>query len=152
MFFAIFKVFSNLKTWGRTWQCAPMTDFYRKVNKFFPKFAKCEMLFVCHLTILLKHCLQFLLGVKMAPSCIKPGLPRQPLCHKVNLLSCVARRPLCLKVNLLSCVACQPLCHKVNQPRRVIRSPAALFDHELWYFRHRTNEHFNSMLFIRKDL
>ena len=31
-------------------------------------------------------------------------------------------------------------------------SPAALFDHELWYFRHRTNEHFNSMLFIRKDL
>ena len=120
MFFAIFKVFSNLKTWGR-WQCAPMTDFYRKVNKFFPKFAKCEMLFVCHLTILLEHCLQFLLGVKMAPSCIKPGLARQPLCHKVNLLSCVARRPLCLKVNLLSCVAWQPLCHKVNQPRCEVR-------------------------------
>ena len=42
MFFAIFKVFSNLKTWGRTWQCVPMTDFYRKVNKFFQKFAKCD--------------------------------------------------------------------------------------------------------------
>ena len=38
--FAIFKVFSNLKTWGRTWKCAPMTDFYRKVNKFFQKFVK----------------------------------------------------------------------------------------------------------------
>ena len=25
-------------------------------------------------------------------------------------------------------------------------------DHDLWYFRHRTNEHFNSMLFIRKNL
>ena len=42
MFFAIFKVFSNLNTWGRTWQCATMTDFYRKVNKFFQKFAKCD--------------------------------------------------------------------------------------------------------------
>ena len=40
--FAIFKVFSNLKTWGRTWKCAPMADFYRKVNKFFQKFAKCD--------------------------------------------------------------------------------------------------------------
>ena len=101
-----------------------MTDFYRKVNKFFQKFAKCDpclMLFVCHPTILLKHCLQFLLGVKMAPSCIKPDLARRPLCHKVNLLSCVARRPLCLKVNLLSCVAWQPLCHKVNQPRCEVR-------------------------------
>ena len=29
-------------------------------------------------------------------------------------------------------------------------SSAAPFDHDLWYFRHRTNEHFNSMLFIRK--
>ena len=36
------KLFSNLKTWGRTWQCVPMTDFYRKVNKFFQKFVKCE--------------------------------------------------------------------------------------------------------------
>ena len=41
--FAIFKVFSNLKTWGRTWQCAPMIDFYRKVNKFFKKFAKYDL-------------------------------------------------------------------------------------------------------------
>ena len=31
-------------------------------------------------------------------------------------------------------------------------SSAAPFDHDLWYFRHRTNEHFNSMLFIRKNL
>ena len=66
-------------------------------------------------------------------ACIKPGLVRLPLCHKVNLLSCVARqpmsghrvnlpscvarRPLCHKVNLPSCVARQPLCHKVNLPR-----------------------------------
>ena len=65
--------------------------------------------------------------------CIKPGLVRLPLCHKVNLLSCVARqplsgrrvnlpscvsrRPLCLKVNLPSCVARYLLCHKVNIPR-----------------------------------
>ena len=45
MYFAIFKVFSNLKTWGRTWQCAPMIEFYRKVNKFFKKLAKCDP---CH--------------------------------------------------------------------------------------------------------
>ena len=50
-------------------------------------------------------------------ACIKPGLVRRPLCHKVNLPSCVARRPLCHKVNLPSCVARQPLCHKVNLPR-----------------------------------
>ena len=42
---------------------------------------------------------------------------RRPLCHKVNLPSCVARRPLCHKVNLQSCVARRPLCHKVNLPR-----------------------------------
>ena len=52
---------------------------------------------------------------------------RRSLCHKVNLLSCVARRPLrhklnlagrplCHKVNLQSCVARRPLCHKVNLP------------------------------------
>ena len=33
-------------------------------------------------------------------ACIKPGLVRRPLCHKVNLLSCVARRTFCQKVNL----------------------------------------------------
>ena len=31
-------------------------------------------------------------------------------------------------------------------------SSAAPLDHDLWYFRHKTNEHFNSMLFIRKKL
>ena len=54
-------------------------------------------------------------------ACIKPGLVRRPLCHKVNLPSCVARRPLCHKVNLPSCVARQPLCHKVNLPSCVAR-------------------------------
>ena len=60
------------------------------------------------------------LSLEMSPTpgaCIKPGLVRRPLCHKVNLPSCVARRPLCHKVNLPSCVARQPLCHKVNLPR-----------------------------------
>ena len=32
-----------------------------------------------------------------------------------------------------------------------IWSSAAPFDHDLRYFRHRTNEHFNSVLFIRKN-
>ena len=64
-----------------------------------------------------RHCLW-----KMSANpgaCIKPGLVRQPLCHNVNLPSCVARRPLCHKVNLPSCVyvARQPLCHKENLPR-----------------------------------
>ena len=41
-------------------------------------------------------------------ACIKPGLVRLPLCHKVNLLSCVARQPLSgHRVNLPSCVARQ---------------------------------------------
>ena len=43
-----------------------------------------------------------------------PGLVRRPLCHKVNLTSCVARRPLCHKVNRPRCVARH---HKVNLPR-----------------------------------
>ena len=42
---------------------------------------------------------------------------RWPLCHKVNLPSCVAWRPLCHKVNLRSCAARRQLCHKVNLPR-----------------------------------
>ena len=88
---------------------------------------------------MVRHCLG---------KCIKPGLVQLPLCHKVNLLSCVARRPLRHKVNLPSCVVRQPLCNRVNLPR----SSAAPFDHDLWYFRHQTNEHFNSMLFIRKKL
>ena len=59
------------------------------------------------------------------PLCHKINLPscvaRQPLCQKVNLPSCVARRPLCHKVNLQSCVARRPLCHKVNLPRCEVR-------------------------------
>ena len=35
--FLFCKVFSYRKIWGRTWQCLLMTDFYRKVNKFFQK-------------------------------------------------------------------------------------------------------------------
>ena len=65
---------------------------------------------------MVRHCLW-----KMCPipgGCIKPGLVRLPLCHKVNLLSYVARQPLSgHRVNLPSCVARQPLCHKVNLPR-----------------------------------
>ena len=38
-------------------------------------------------------------------ACIKPGLVRRPLRHKVNLPSCVARQRLCHKVNLLRCEA-----------------------------------------------
>ena len=50
-------------------------------------------------------------------ACIKPGLVRLPLCHKVNLLSCAARQPLSgHRVNLPSCVARRPLCHKLNLP------------------------------------
>ena len=41
-FFSIFKVYSNLKTWGRTCTMCPMTDFYRKVNKFLQKIAMCH--------------------------------------------------------------------------------------------------------------
>ena len=62
-----------------------------------------------------RHCLWKMSATPGA--CIKPGLVRRPLCHKVNLPSYVARRPLCHKVNLPSCVARQPLCHKVNLPR-----------------------------------
>ena len=38
-------------------------------------------------------------------ACIKPGLVRLPLCHKVNLRSCAARHPLCHEVNLPRCEA-----------------------------------------------
>ena len=71
---------------------------------------------------MVRHCLWKMSATPGA--CIKPGLVRRPLCHKVNLPSCVARRPLCHKVNLprcevnlSSCVARRPLCHKVNLPR-----------------------------------
>ena len=64
---------------------------------------------------MVRHCLWKMSATPGA--CIKPGLVRRPLCHKVNLPSCVAWRPLCHKVNSRSCVARQPLCHKVNLPR-----------------------------------
>ena len=64
---------------------------------------------------MVRHCLRKMSATPGA--CIKPGLVRRPLCHKVNLPSYVARRTLCHKVNLPSCVAQQPLCHKVNLPR-----------------------------------
>ena len=46
------------------------------------------------------------------------------------------------------CLARRPLCHKVTTKW----SLAAPFHHDLRYFRHRTNEYFSSMLFIRKNL
>ena len=58
---------------------------------------------------MVRHCLW-----KMCPihgGCIKPGLVRLPLCHKVNLLSYVAPQPLSRhRVNLPCCVARRPLC------------------------------------------
>ena len=85
------------------------------------------------------HCLWKLCATPGAN--IKPGcLARRPLCRKVDLPICVARRPLCHKVNLSSCVA---------KPTEMWSS-AALFHHDLWYFRHRRNEHFSPMLFNRK--
>ena len=67
--------------------------------------------------------------------CRKVNLPasweaRRPLCHKVNLLSCVARRPYCHIENLPSCVARRPLFHKVNLPRCEARR--RLFTTRLW--------------------
>ena len=52
---------------------------------------------------MVRHCLWKMCATPGA--CIKPGLVRQPLCHKVNLPSCVARQPLCHKVNLPRCEA-----------------------------------------------
>ena len=39
---------------------------------------------------MVRHCLWKMSATPGA--CIKPGLVRRPLCHKVNLPSCVARR------------------------------------------------------------
>ena len=65
---------------------------------------------------MVRHCLSKMCA--FPGGCVKPGLVRLPLCHKVNLLSYVARQPLSgHRVNLPSCVARQPLCHKVNLPR-----------------------------------
>ena len=52
---------------------------------------------------MVRHCLWKMSATPGA--CIKPGLVRRPLCHKVNLPSCVARQPLCHKVNLPRCEA-----------------------------------------------
>ena len=49
-----------------------------------------------------RHCLW---KMSAPGACIKPGLVRRLLCHKINLPSCVARQPLCLKVNLPRCEA-----------------------------------------------
>ena len=69
---------------------------------------------------MVRHCLWKMCAIPGA--CIKAGLVRLPLCHKVNLLSCVARQPLSgQRVNLPSCVARRPLCHKVNLPRSEAR-------------------------------
>ena len=69
---------------------------------------------------MVRHCLSKMCAFPGA--CIKPGLVRLPLCHKVNLLSCAARQPLSgHRVNLPSCVAQRPLCHKVNLPSCVAR-------------------------------
>ena len=65
------KVFSNLKTWGRTWQCAPLTDFYREVNKFFQKFAKCD------------PCLNQLNRLKRVESFLKGKIPAHGASHLI---------------------------------------------------------------------
>ena len=52
---------------------------------------------------MVRHCLWKMSATPGA--CIKPGLVRRPLCHKVNLPSCVARQPLCHEVNLPRCEA-----------------------------------------------
>ena len=70
---------------------------------------------------MVRHCLWKMSATPGA--CIKPGLVRRPLCHKVNLPSCVAWRPLYHRVNLPICVARQPLCHKVNLPSCVAWRP-----------------------------
>ena len=55
--------------------------------------------------------------------------------HKGNQSSCVVGR--------------RPLCHTPFKST-AMWSSAGRFHHDLWYFRHRTNEYFSSMLFIRK--
>ena len=55
------------------------------------------------------------------------------------------------KFRRLSCVARRPLCHKVNLPRCEARRRHFIITCN-YYFRHWTNEHFRSMLFIRKNL
>ena len=53
---------------------------------------------------MVRHCL-WKMCANIPGACIKPGLVRLSLCHKVNLPSCVARQSLCHKVNLPRCEA-----------------------------------------------
>ena len=86
-----------------------------------------------HIFSMVRHCLWKMSATPGA--CIKPGLVRRPLYHKVNLPSRVARQPLCHKVNLPRCEA----------RRRHLIMTCYIFGTG------QTNEHFNSMLFIRKN-
>ena len=43
MFCRFAKFLPKGKTWGRTRQRPAMTDFHRKVNKFWQRFAKCDL-------------------------------------------------------------------------------------------------------------
>ena len=52
---------------------------------------------------MVRHCLWKMSTTPGA--CIKPGLVRRRLCHKVNLPNFVAQQPLCHKVNLPRCEA-----------------------------------------------
>ena len=79
--------------------------------------------------------------VNLPASCVAQRL----LCHKVNLLSCVARRPQSKSTEMWSSAAAVIPQSKSTE----MWSSAALFHHDLWYFRQWTNEHFSSVLFIR---
>ena len=113
------------------------------LNSFLKVYYRC--VFIESSKVVFWKCVRLLVHASMKPGC----LARRPLCHEVNLPSCVARWPLCHKVNLPRCEARRPLS---NSKSTAIWSSAAALHHDLWYFRHRTNEHFSSMLFIRKNL
>ena len=113
------------------------------LNSFLKVYYRC--VFIESSKVVFWKCVRLLVHASMKPGC----LARRPLCYKVNLPSCVARRPLCHKVNLPRCEAWRLLC---NSKSTAIWSSVAPLYHYLWYFRHRTNEHFSSMLFIRKNL
>ena len=98
------------------------------LNSFLKVYYRC--VFIESSKVVFWKCVLLLVHASMKPGC----LARRPLCYKVNLPSWVARRPLC------------------NSKSTAIWSSVAPLYHDLWYFRHRTNEHFSSMLFIRKKL
>ena len=85
------------------------------------------------------------------------------LCHKVNLLSCVARPPQSKSTELCTSAAVIPQSKSTEMWRSAVAvipqskstemgSSAVPFHNDLWYFRHWTNEHFISMLFIRRNV